>query len=111
MENKDSNKTGLGWGTSILFPSNYIILPHPCPKPKPGYVDESPSLFIEKNDKLIPAYLNLVMYFCLDGKNDFPKTKDITSIHKILNEKIHNFHTYTLFKKSKKHHKNFERPQ
>ena len=36
------------------------------------------------------------MYFCLDMKDDFPKTNNITPIHKILYEQIHSFHAYTL---------------
>ena len=76
---------------------NYIIFSHPRPKPELGHVDEYPSLFTEKkNDKPVPACSNLDMYFCLDMKDDFPKTNNITPIHKILYEQIHSFHAYTL---------------
>ena len=75
---------------------NYIIFSHPRPKPESGHVDEYPSLFTEKKDKPVSVCSNLEMYFCLDRKDDFPKTNNITSIHKILYEQIHNFHAYTL---------------
>ena len=91
------------WDEAPLFYSlpNYIILPHPCPKPKPGYVDESPCLFIEKNNKLILAYLNLVIYFCLDEENDFPKPRTLHQSIKFSMKKFTIFIPIHFLKKAK----------
>lgn len=112
--NKDGNKAGLEWGTPLPFMSQLYNL---SPSPSQTRVGACWWVLIliyrkkkGKKDKPIPTCSNSDMYFCLDGKDDFPKTNNITSIHKILNEQIHKFHAYTLFwKKSIKHYKNFKR--
>ena len=86
---------------------NYIILPHSRPKTRVGACWWVPISIYRKNDKPIPACLNPNMYFCFDGDDDFLKTNNITSIHKISNEQIHNFHAYTLFWKNKKKSQKF----
>ena len=49
-----------------------------------------------------------VYFFYLDEKGDFSKTNNITSIHKIPNQQIHNIYAIDiLFYKSKKYHENF----
>lgn len=83
---------------------SYIILshPHPHPKLKLGHIDECPSLFTKKRINSSPHYLNPYMYFCFDWKDDFSKPNNITSIHKIPNEQIHNLHVYKFFLKKQK---------
>ena len=94
--------------------SIYISLSHSCSKLK-RHVDEYPSpftIYIYIYISLFSHRLNLNAYFCLDGKNDFFKTNNITSIHKIPDEQIHNLYAIDiLFWKKKKYHENFERPQ
>ena len=49
-----------------------------------------------------------VYFFYLDEEEDFSKTNNITSIHKIPNQQIHNICAIDLlFYKSKKYHENF----
>ena len=100
---RDGNEEGLGQDTPIPFMSQSYNPSPSLSQTRVGACWWVPILVYRKNDKPIPACLNPNMYFCLNGEeDDFLKTNNITLIHKISNEQIHNFHAYTLFWKKQK---------